>query len=111
MCECVICQKYTYREINRRGISDPHPWDSFINLLAPGRFGNDLESIIFKLILQSSRLGSHSEIAPMWKTGDFAYDESSLVQVITWISVDQCLCRHMASLDTQWVKQKNDYIF
>ena len=55
-----------------------------INSLAPGRCGSNFESIIFKHIVQSSRLGSHHEIAPSWMTGNFTHEKSSLVQVTVW---------------------------
>ena len=52
--------------------------------LAPGRCGSNFESIIFKLIVQSSRLGSHFEVAPRRMTGNFPYEKSSLVKVMAW---------------------------
>ena len=55
-----------------------------INSLASGRCGSNFEGIIFKLIIQNSRLDSHYKIALGWMPQNFTYEKSSLVQVMAW---------------------------
>ena len=55
------------------------------NSLAPWRAGNNFKSIIFKLIIQNSCLGTHCEIALMWMPQNSFDDKSALAQVIAWV--------------------------
>ena len=64
-------------------------------------------AVIFKLIIQNSSLGTHSEIDLRWMPQNFTHDKSSLVQVMVWCHqaasryLNHCwasLWCHMASL-------------
>ena len=67
-----------------------------INSLAPGEFEWNHRHVIFKQILVIDGWGISSEIALIWMTLDFADDQSTLVQVMTWCrqatshSLSQC---------------------
>ena len=55
-----------------------------LNLLAPGRYDSDFKSIIFKLIIQKSSLGTCSNITLRWMTQKLINEKSTLVQVMAW---------------------------
>ena len=48
----------------------------------PGRCGSNFESIIVKLIIESSSFGTRGEIALSWKTQNLTNEQSKLSQVI-----------------------------
>ena len=52
--------------------------------LAPGRRGSNHGPMLFKLIIQRSNLGTHSEIGPRWMSYNLTNEMSTLVQVMTW---------------------------
>ena len=59
-------------------------WEGSFNSLATGRCGRSFKSIIFKLIIQNSRLDPCSEIALRWMPQDITDDKSILVQIMAW---------------------------
>ena len=84
-----------------------------INSLAPGRYGSNFKSIIFKIIIQNSSLGAHCESALGWMSLNLINERSTLVLVMAWSHQatsnyqDQCWPRVMTPYGTttpQWVK-------
>ena len=67
----------------------------------------NFKSIIFKLIIQNSSLGTRCEIADRWMPQNLTNEKSTLVQVMvgavmhqamTWANFDQYLWRHQATM-------------
>ena len=59
-------------------------WMTGANLLVPGRFGCNLELVIFKLTSRVDMLSISCEIALSWMPQDFTDDKSTLAQVMAW---------------------------
>ena len=57
---------------------DLHGWG--IYSLAPGRCGSNFKSIIFKLIIQNSNLGTFCEIALRWIPQNFINEKSKFAR-------------------------------
>ena len=55
-----------------------------INSLVPVRCSNNFKSIIFKLTIQNSTLGTHSKIILRWMPKNLTSERSTLVQVMAW---------------------------
>ena len=81
---------YPLRRVNSLSLSDTYDsinWaiiSSDINLLVPGRYGSNFQSIIFKVIVQNRSLCFHCQIALRWMPMNFTNKRSSLVQVMAW---------------------------
>ena len=60
------------------------PIKNNFNSLASGRCGRNFKSIIFKLIIHSSSLGTRCEIAVRWTPQELPSEKSTLVQVLAW---------------------------
>ena len=78
-----------------------------INSLAPGKCGSNFNSMIFKLIIQNSSLGTYCDVTLMWMQLNLTNGKSTLAQVMAWCRqalshyLGQCcprFIRHMASL-------------
>ena len=70
---------------------------STLNLLTPGRWGCNLESMTFKLVIQNSSMGTDYEIVLRWMPQVPTNEKSTLVQVIAWCwchqATNHCLSR------------------
>ena len=82
------------------------------NSSAPVRFQFNFRKVIFKLTLVNGGWGMSNEIALRWMPLDFAYDKSTLVQVMAWCRqatshhLSQCWPRSMSPNGVtrpQWV--------
>ena len=82
------------------------------NSLAPRRHGSNFQNLIFKCILQNSRLGTHYEITFRWMPQNLTIEKSTLVQVMVWCCqaashyLNQCWPRSVLSYGVtgpQWV--------
>ena len=61
-----------------------------INSLAPGRCCSNFNSILFKLVMQNSRWGTHCRLTFRWIPQSLYNKKSTLVQVMAW-------CHHATS--------------
>ena len=55
-----------------------------ISLLAPGGYGSNFQSIIFKHNIQNSDLSTHHGTALRWMSQNLLNEKSTLVQVMAW---------------------------
>ena len=75
--------------------------NQWVNSFAPGKFGWNLWHIILKQILVIDDWGISCEIALIWMSLDFIDEQSTLVQVMAWLSqatshyLSQCWPRSM----------------
>ena len=87
-----------------RWSSSPHYYLLLLKSLTPGRYGSNFRSMIFKLSMQNSSLGTCCQIAIRRKPQKIIDDRSTLVQVkawcqaITWANSESDLHCYMASL-------------
>ena len=58
--------------------------NSIFNSLAPGKFEWNFRYVIFKRILLIDGSCISGDIAPIWISLDFTYDQATLVQVMAW---------------------------
>ena len=76
-----------------------------INSLAPGRYGGNVQSIIFKPITRKSSLGTRCKIALRWMSLKYTNEKSTEDQVMTWCHqttshyLRKCWCRSMLPYD------------
>ena len=103
------------RSMSPYGVTRPQ-WVNIINLLAPGRWGNNLKSIIFNLALAVT-------LKLKWMVQIYVNEKSTLVQVMAWCRqatshyLSQCLPRSKKSCGvtkpighnelTHWVLNKS----
>ena len=97
-----------YKGVNFCEINIHSVW---VNSLAPGRCGNNFKSVIFKLTMQTSCLGTFSWVAQRWMPQNLTNEKSTLVmwrhQAITW-GQSQCWPRSMVPYGItmpQWVNE------
>ena len=77
-----------------------------LNSLAPGRPGHNSKSMILKLIMQNTSLGTHCVIALQWMSQKLTDEKSTLAQVMAWC-FSQCWTLFMSPYGvtrSQWVK-------
>ena len=82
------------------------------NSLPPGRCERNFTHVIFKLMLVNDGWGFSYEIALIWMSQNFTYDQSTLVQVMAWCHqatshyLNQCWPRSLSPYGVtrpQWV--------
>ena len=54
------------------------------NSMAPGRYGNNFKSIVFKLIIQNRSSDTHCEIALKRMPQNLTNEKSTLLQITVW---------------------------
>ena len=59
-------------------------WNNQVDSLTPGRCGSNFKSLIFRLIIQHSSLGTCCEIALRWMPENLTNKRSTLLQVMAW---------------------------
>ena len=83
-----------------------------INSLVPGKFEIHIRYVIFKRISVTDGWGISREIALIWMSLDFTYDQSTLVQVMAWCHqatshyLSQCWLRFLSPYGAtrpQWI--------
>ena len=83
------CRQATSHYLNQCWPRSPTPYGitrpQWVNSLAPGKCGRVFECIIFKFIIQNSRLGTHCETALRWMPLNFTNEKSTLFQLMAFM--------------------------
>ena len=76
----------------------------WVSSLAPGRYGSNFKSVIFKYMLQIKFMSASCGIAPRWMPQNIFDDESTLVQEMVW-----CCQATSHYLRQRWPKSMSPY--